>query len=88
MSKIAKKITLRDLYRSAGKIARDLERGISFEVSVRGKRGFKIIPAKENTDNLKQKDEKSIHDLFSGFVFKSSDNKMSSDVDSIVYDKD
>ncbi len=88
MSGIIKKITLRDLYRNAGQIARDVERGVSFEVSMRGKRSFKIIPANENEDNLKEKTKKSVHELLSGLTFESGDNDLSSSIDSIVYDKD
>ena len=89
MAKIIKKITLRDLYRNAGKIAREVERGVSFEVRVRGKKGFKISPfrIKEDPEADVANTKKSAHDLFSQFMFKSKDDRLSSKIDNIIYDK-
>ena len=89
MVKIVKKITLRDLYRNAGKIAREVERGVSFEVRVRGKKSFKISPFKidENSESDSINTKKSAHELFSQMMFKSKDSKLSSKIDNIIYDK-
>ncbi len=41
-----KKITLRYLYRHAGKVAKEAQKGVSFDVYSRGNLSFKITPAK------------------------------------------
>ncbi len=85
MAKIIKKITLRDLYRNAGKIAREVERGVSFEVRVRNKRSFIIRPAESQTANEQVKNRKEILKQMAGFINTDPKHQDKTD-DELIYD--
>ena len=84
MSKIVKKITLRDLYRNAGKIAREVERGVSFEVWVRNKKGFIIRPVESQTTNEQIKNRKEILKQMAGFINTEPKHQDKTD-DELIY---
>jgi len=84
MSKIVKRITLRDLYRNAGKIAREVERGVSFEVRVRNKKGFIIRPVESQTTNEQIKNRKEILKQMAGFINTEPKHQDKTD-DELIY---
>jgi len=87
--KIVKKITLRDLYRRAGQIAKEAQKGVEFEVYFRKKPIFNIYAKKsgKNDDNARKRE---VIKRTQALIAKELRNKkglenLSEDIDKILY---
>ncbi len=87
--KIVKKITLRDLYRRAGQIAKEAQKGVEFEVYYRKEPIFNIYAKKvnKNDDGTRKRE---IVKRTQALIAKELKNKkglenLSKDIDKILY---